>query len=479
MLKSTLGGLLLTAVVGCADMTGTDTSAVRHDPTNLPNNLPQPNPFGQAATFNANDSKVSTTGAFFTSFGTNGRVCGSCHQPSDGWSVIPAHIQQRFDATGGTDPIFRLNDGSNSPNADVSTVDARRQAYSMLLTKGLIRVGIGIPAGAEFTLSKVEDPYGYASSAQLSLFRRPLQSANLDFLSTVMWDGRETFKDTNPPKFSDSNFLKAPFPAAWFRSVNFDLHDQSNAATLGHAQAMVPGLSAAEEDEIVNFETGLYFAQIRKPGVGNLDTQGAYGGPENVASVTTYFGINDNFGDYRTGAAFTADIFDVYNAWDGSADADRAAIARGQALFNSKPITISGVGGLNGVLGLPASFSGTCGTCHDAPNGGNHTVPAPLNIGVADASRRTADMPLYTLRNNATGATVQTTDPGRALITGKWADIGKFKGPTLRGIAARAPYFHNGSAADLGAVVDFYDTRFGIGFSSQERSDLVAFLSSI
>ena len=103
-------------------------------------------------------------------------------------------------------------------------------------------------------------------------------------------------------------------------------------------------------------------------------------------------------------------------------------------------------------------------------------MPAPLNIGIADASRRTPDMPLYTLQNLATGETVQTTDPGRALVTGKWKDIGKFKGPILRGLAARAPYFHNGSAATLTDVVTFYNTRFSIGLIPSEVSDLVAFL---
>jgi cytochrome c peroxidase len=97
-------------------------------------------------------------------------------------------------------------------------------------------------------------------------------------------------------------------------------------------------------------------------------------------------------------------------------------------------------------------------------------------------------MPLYTLKCSAAGAaaghctagqTQQTTDPGRALITGLWADVGRFKGPTLRGIAARAPYFHNGSAKDFGEVVDFYDQRFGIGFTAQEKSDLIAFLASL
>ncbi len=103
----------------------------------------------------------------------------------------------------------------------------------------------------------------------------------------------------------------------------------------------------------------------------------------------------------------------------------------------------------------------------------------PLDIGISDASRRTIDMPLYTLKNKTTGATIQTTDPGRALITGKWKDIGRFKGPVLRAVASRPPYFHDGSAKDLPAVIDFYNTRFGIGLTGREKTDLVAFLASL
>jgi cytochrome c peroxidase len=106
-------------------------------------------------------------------------------------------------------------------------------------------------------------------------------------------------------------------------------------------------------------------------------------------------------------------------------------------------------------------------------------VKAPLDIGLTGAARRTADMPLYTLRRISTGETIQTTDPGRAMITGKWADIGKFKGPILRALAARAPYFHNGAAATLDDVVAFYESRFHLALTSQERSDLVAFLQAL
>jgi len=74
---------------------------------------------------------------------------------------------------------------------------------------------------------------------------------------------------------------------------------------------------------------------------------------------------------------------------------------------------------------------------------------------------------------------VQTTDPGRALITGKWNDIARFKGPILRALAARAPYFHNGMAKNLDEAVDFYDTRFEIGLSTDEKADLIAFLRTL
>ena len=114
-------------------------------------------------------------------------------------------------------------------------------------------------------------------------------------------------------------------------------------------------------------------------------------------------------------------------------------------------------------------------TCHDSPNVGNHSVKAPLDIGLADPARASY-LPVYKLVNLATHQSVHVTDPGRAMVTGKWADVGKFKGPILRALAARAPYFHNGSAATLDEVIDFYETRFHLGLSAQQKADLVAFL---
>jgi len=264
-----------------------------------------------------------------------------------------------------------------------------------------------------------------------------------------------------------------------------DLAHQSNSATTGHAQGAP--LSDELRQAIVAFESTLFTAQVFDNNAGNLSAAGAIGGPDYVSAQNSYFGINDPIaGDYQTHSPFNAIVFTLYDAWnkftgkgsDRSRVAARAQVVRGQAIFNTRLIHITGVKGLNDDLGMP-DIPGTCTTCHDTPNAGDHSIPAPLDIGIADASRRTPDLPLYTLRNLQTGVTIQTTDPGRALLTGQWKDIGRFKGPVLRALAARAPYFHNGSAATLEDVLDFYDTRFNIGFTDQEKADLIAFLSAL
>jgi hypothetical protein len=366
--------------------------------------------------------------------------------------------------------VFRTVDGANSPKADVSTVAKRRQAYSMLLDHGVVRVGLAIPATAEFELVAVDDPYHFASAAELSLFRRPLPTTNLKFDSTVMWDGREVV------------------PGA---TVASELVTQASDAVVGHAQGRP--LTQAQRESIATFELSLATAQISDRKAGNLYEAGGNGGPSEILKQSFYVGMNDNFGDSKTGAAFSPVVFNLFDAWIdlkddhgrgygyGDRDEARRAIARGQEIFNRKPIAISGVSGINdeAAFGKPATLMGTCSSCHDSPNGGSHSVVAPLNLGLTDASRRTKDMPLYTLRNKTTGEIKQVTDPGRAMIDGKWSHIGRFKGPMLRDLAPRAPYFHNGFAADLDAVVDFYDSRFNIKLTKQEKSDLVAFLRSL
>jgi hypothetical protein len=284
-----------------------------------------------------------------------------------------------------------------------------------------------------------------------------------------MWDGRESSAST---------------------TILQDLGQQANDATLGHAQAALD-LTPAQRDAIVSFETGLATAQSHDDRAGRLSRDGATGGPLAVSGLPFFLGINDPVGLNPAGTAFNARAFRLFRAWQSARGAAhdpeveaRLAIARGEEIFNTRPITIQGVKGLNGEtfpsgVHVPDSFTGSCTICHDTPNVGNHSVKAPLNIGLTDESRRTPDLPLYTLMNRTTGDVVKITDPGRAMITGKWADIGKFKGPVLRGLAGRAPYFHNGFAATLGDVVDFYDSRFSMGLSAREKTDLIAFLKAL
>jgi cytochrome c peroxidase len=78
-----------------------------------------------------------------------------------------------------------------------------------------------------------------------------------------------------------------------------------------------------------------------------------------------------------------------------------------------------------------------------------------------------------------TCGSIKVTDVGRALITGKAKQVGRVKGPILRGMAARAPFFHNGFGTDPGKVIDFYDDRFNLGLSAQQRADFINFLNAL
>jgi hypothetical protein len=378
---------------------------------------------------------------FFDELGSNQRTCATCHDQEAAWSVTPAALQARFDASEGLDPIFRAVDGATSPRADVSTVEARLAAYDLLLTKGLVRVGMPIPADAEFTLTAVSDPYGFASATELSLFRRPLPSTNLRFMSTIMWDDREATLDT-----------------------------QARDATLGHAQAMSIETPEALA-QIVGFESSIYTAQGRDDVAGDL-ADGAGGGARALVATAFAIGINDS-----ASPGFDREAFKLYAGW-ANADTStaqgqrRASIARGEQLFNTKRIRI------RGVAGLPDQ-DGTCSTCHDTPSIGSHSVALPMDLGVSDARRRTSDLPLYTLTNKADGRTVRTSDPGYALVTGKWDDIGKFKVPALRGAVMRPPYFHNGMSDNLDEVLDFYRQRLDVDLSGREHDDLIAFLTAL
>ena len=440
--------------------------------------LPSLDPTGIVETFNLEAPTVTATHPFFESLGTNGRACATCHEPRSAWGVSTASIQQRFAQSGGTDPIFRPNDGATCPSDDFSTLKAKRKAYSLLLTKGLIRIFLPLPATADFNITALNDPYGCttltSSPPVVSVYRRPLPSANLEFLIgcpasdpgcaplSIMWDGREP-----------------------------SLQSQAIDATNGHAQASTPPTDA-EVAAIVAFETDLFDAQVLDYHAGYLGADGATGGPAPLSQQEFYEGINDVLSP-----GFDPVIFTDYAPWENLLSSHllnrgQASVARGEIVFNTKPITITGVNGLNLFASDPlgaAPFVGTCGTCHDSPNVGNHSKKLAIDIGIADASPPPpaldiSGLPVFTVTCTAAsplgaGYTFTVTDLGKATISGKCQDVGKVKGPILRGLAARAPYFQNGSAATLTDVVNFYDQRFAIGFTAQETADLVAFLQTL
>jgi hypothetical protein len=466
----------------------------------IPNLTPFRDRSGYVSTYNVHGD-IDESNPFFQELGTNGRTCATCHQLDESMGLELKHIQQRFAESGGTDPLFAPVDGANCPDAQKGNANA----HSLLLNNGVIRVGITLPEETEFNIAVVSDPYGCAITTDpitgrptISVYRRPLPATSLGFLSAVMWDGRETKAPLNDEK-------------TFLQNLKIDLRQQAIDAVLGHSQAQHPP-TESQLAEIVNFELGLFTAQVSDDRAGVLYQGGARGGPVELARQPYYPGINDSLGHDPHGKKFDPKVFDLYRSWiDDNAQNDpetnpeqraaRAAIAAGEQIFNSAPLKITAVRGLNDNpdLGYPKEIDGTCTTCHDTPNVGNHSFPLPLDIGTSHSASNEQDpniaaalaqlsqpvTPVFLINNcpdrqdPSRTLAFYTSDPGKGLITGKCSDVNRGKGPVLRGIPARAPYFHNGSAANLTELVNFYDKRFQMNLSEQQKRELVAFLNSL
>lgn len=485
------------ALVGCADRATDDQRLMRTSSAIKPPATTQlqetTDDAGQLESYSASSFDAGASNGFFASLGSNGRTCNTCHVESSGWTFTPSDAQSRAS----NDPLFAPVDGADCP--PTSATQAPNSALSTEVTGyGLLRIQLGIPTGANFTLVSATNPKGCAvapgsaaAGGQLFMFRRPLPSTNLVFDSTIMWDGRENLER---PGTTQDEGDAGP--------LLFDLNDQANSATLGHAQGMSIAGTPAQAD-IVGFETNLYtgmslmqFQHIA------LNGDGANGGAQYLAATVGpafFVGVNDPLLP-----GFDSAAFDVFAAWEptsstyNSLKKSEQSIGRGEALFNGARFTIHDVPGLNSAPADPLynaadplagqDIAGTCSTCHNSPDVGNHSTALALNIGVtlaqpvnndgsANSVLDVAQLPVYTLSNATTRIAV--TDPGRALITGQFLDAGKTKGPMLRGLSARAPYFHNGSAKDLATVVSFYNARFAIGLTAAQQADLVAFLQAL
>ena len=443
--------LLATTLVGVSSPVDADSSS-----SGL---LPADNSAGTAASAHTTGA-IDVTNPFFQPLGTNPRTCATCHDPAAGWTLTPELVQEKFVASGGLDPLFNLLDTGNCPNGDVSTLAARQATFSLTLSKALMRFTTRLPVGAEFAVVALDDPYGCATPTAFFRYRRPNPTANAAHSTSITWTGVTADVFTT---------LKTLMSGA----VRF--HEQRDPLN---------PLSVQEQTAGATFMLGLSFAQAVDKQAGALDLAGAEGGPALLAAEPFYVGINGVPTDPITGLAFdpvSLTIFDAWEALDPTADPRnrfRSQIAAGGDVFYTKQFAISGVAGLNDVLGQDP-IQGTCTTCHNTPQVGSNSQFVLMNTGTADGARRPADLPLLTLQNTATGALQTTTDLGRAISTGKWADIGKFKPPPLRGLAARAPFFHDGSAESLHDVVTFYKERFHIDFTEDEAANLVRFLEAL
>lgn len=469
---------------------------------------------------------------FDTGFGRNGQSCATCHQAAQGFTVHVANIQQAFIASGGTDPLFRPNDTANNPNIPLSSHTP--SDYSLILNLGVVRIGKTFAASTNFTVepqtsamfgplplngTTVIDPQQGPGHVTLSLFRRPLVNTNVHLDSSVLWDGRAAIGNMRAQVIGAAKtLLLAPNPS------NPDA-DQVAAYMLGVYTDQAFD-TAAGTDAAGNCT---FTAPGQQCGARNVSADGALGGVDNLLAFALSPGVPCN----TPGAAnllqspCTPNIpgYSVFDAWANlpsqtGTNAGRASVARGQEIFNNRNLTIP-AGGIAGLSQLPGATI-HCTTCHSKHNVGNSTdatlfprvgtdsldiilglINNPGNASsetIADVQAlkdRVSQLPLYCLRPTSdptpfTGAggvacgsdlvhhpgDVKTTDPGHAMVSGHIADVGEFKPPILRGLAARSPYFHAGAAENIQMLVHFYNARFQIGLTEDEVNDLGAFLEA-
>lgn len=425
---------------------------------------------GQVGVLNANGIVRTKGHPFFEALGDNGRACVTCHQPSNAMSVSPVAVLERWRATAGQDAVFEAVDGANCPDQP----EMEQSSHSLLLKRGLFRIALpwpprnpdGAPIAPEFRIEVVHDPtgcnlspaYGLKSAKPaVSVFRRPRVTANLKYL--VSSSGFALMADGRDPS----------------------LERQAVEAAMTHEQAVYP--SPEQLRRIVDFELQLYTAQMSDIRGGLL---GEKGGPAALGLEHVASGQAGALGGVVPAGASGAPVSLDFSGWrkaPGAPDLGlqrefRASVARGSEVFFARQFLVHDAFPLNATAG-GKPVAATCATCHATG------LTRWMDIGTANRAAASADpeLPLFKITCEASapahpflGRVIYTNDPGRALVTGKCADVGSIVMQQFRGLAARAPYFANGSAANLRDLVDFYDHRFGARFTEQEKQDLVNFL---
>lgn len=463
------------------------------------------NPDGALRIINTGEAFDAKDHPFFAPIGTNGRACVTCHQPADGMSISVETVRARWEATQGKDPLFAAVDGSNCP----SLPQGDPKSHSLLLDKGLFRIPMpwpardtaGKPIDMEFTLEVVRDPTGCnldpkyglnSANPHVSVFRRPRPVANMKYLLTL--------PDGVPPHeyfmYNDKALLPKNPETGKFVSVQLTAdgrqptpRGQAREAFKWHLEGKGK-LTEKQLQEIEAFERAIYVAQSESNQAGALTGKNAPPGlgPEALRDgAAAQLGNNPFNRVFGTFAMWLEPPAADATAEERDQAAFRASVARGAQTFSGKRFIIKDVGVYND-KGLGNPFKRTCASgCHNTVLAGMDLAPGFMDLGLNNwpwAQRD--DLPLFkaVCRDEAKpqsylGRVIYTHDPGRALVTGKCNDLGASMTQQLRGLAARAPYFMTGSSANLRELVDFYDRRFNIGYTEQEKQDLVNFMGTL
>jgi hypothetical protein len=449
---------------------------------------------GTIGVLNASGS-INTEGhPFFTPLGTNGRACISCHQPAWGMSVSSSGLQSRWQVTKGKDPVFAAFDGSNCPNLPQD----KEESHSLLLKRGLFRIPLAWPPKntdgtskpVEFLIEVVQDPTGCNLSAEfglksanpaISVYRRPRPTANLLYVTggaspLVAKTGGLADRDAATGNPVTMNLMSDAREAT--------LTTQAISAIMGHQEAKVLP-SAALIEKIVAFESQVYAAQATHVWAGPL-MNAKDSGKNNPAGLGP--------ANLRDRLLLTPDgtVFGSFAMWRNGSFY-QSSIARGAELFSSRKFWIRDAAHSN-TTGIGNPAKGTCTSCHSSRMTGQDAQASWIDAGTTTFPTwtepttwaETNDLPVFkiTCSKDAKphpylGRTIYTTDPGRAMVSGKCEDVGSIVMQQLRGLAARAPYFANGSAQTLREVVDFYDRRFDMKLTDQEKADLATFLGAL
>jgi hypothetical protein len=470
----------------------------------MPASVEYEDALGRVRILNAGGAFETQGHPFFTPLGTNGRACVTCHQPSNGMGLSVETIRRRWEETSGADPLFAAVDGSNCPNLP----QAERASHSLLLDRGLFRVFLPWPPRAadgsviqpEFAIEVVQDPTGcntdpvyglHSKTPTISVFRRPRPLANMKYLLELPHGVPPSeFLFYNDKSLLPRNPETGGFAPLQLMSDGRDLtlKIQARDAALNHLQAQ--GAPTEKQlAQIESFEKQVYSAQsydkvgYELTGVGAPPGLGPEALEKGAPARLGNNPINRIFGSFAMWRDLpdTAPESDVQHAQREF----RESVARGADIFYLRRFLISDVGMYND-KGLGNPFKRSCGSgCHNTLLMGMDLAPGYMDLGLNNlpwADER-PDLPLFKVVCNAgaapqsyLGRVIYTHDPARGLITGKCADVGASMTQQSRSLAARAPYFMNGSAANLRELVDFYDRRFNIGYSEAEKQDLVNFL---